>query len=362
MTNAAEIELASVSKYYGTTIAVDQISLRIKAGSYSCLLGPSGCGKSTTLRMIAGHESISDGDVVLARKVVNDLPPAKRGTAMMFQSYALFPHLDLVDNVAFSLKMNGVEKAKRRAEAMEMIERMELQAFANRRPDQLSGGQQQRVALARALITKPQALLLDEPLSALDPFLKIRMRAELKRLQSTLGMTFVHVTHSQEEAMALADMIVVMNDGCIEQAASPREIFEKPATPFVARFMGNHNVISGRVVEQDGEQTTIETPGGHFKGMGVHAGQDDTANLAIRTDHVRITDTPTPDFGFSGIVTNFEDLGAIIKLSVQGAGIDNFTISLRDADYFARPVKTGDAIHLSWAETDTVVLGHSQAS
>lgn len=362
MTNAAEIELASLSKYYGPTVAVDQISLKIKAGSYSCLLGPSGCGKSTTLRMIAGHEAVSDGDVVFANKVVNDLPPAKRGTAMMFQSYALFPHLDLVDNVAFSLKMKGIEKTKRRAEAMEMLERMELEAFADRRPEQLSGGQQQRVALARALITKPQALLLDEPLSALDPFLKIRMRAELKHLQETLGMTFVHVTHSQEEAMALADMIVVMNEGCIEQAASPREIFEKPATPFVARFMGNHNVLSGRLVERDEQQITIETPAGRFKGKGRAAAQDDNANIAIRTDHVRISESPTTDFGFSGVVTNFEDLGATVKLSVQGAGIDSFTVCLRDADYFARPVRTGDAVHLSWAEADTVVLGHSKAS
>ncbi|TLP43127.1 ABC transporter ATP-binding protein [Cohaesibacter sp. CAU 1516] len=362
MTNAAEIELASVSKHYGSNVAVDQISLKIKAGSYACLLGPSGCGKSTTLRMIAGHEAISDGDVVLARKVVNDLPPAKRGTAMMFQSYALFPHLDLVDNVAFSLKMKGVEKAKRRSEAMEMLTRMELEAFADRRPDQLSGGQQQRVALARALITQPQALLLDEPLSALDPFLKIRMRAELKRLQASLGMTFVHVTHSQEEAMALADQIVVMSDGKIEQAASPRQIFQKPATPFVARFMGNHNVLSGRLVQEDAIGVTIETPGGRFKGVGRHHGDPDCADIAIRTDHVRFVDAVADSLGFSGVVTNVEDLGATVKVSVQGADIDTFTIVLRDADFFARPVKTGEAVHLSWAEEDTVVLGHPNAS
>jgi putative spermidine/putrescine transport system ATP-binding protein len=219
MTKAAEIDIVSVSKIYGQTTAVHSISLKIPAGTYCCLLGPSGCGKTSTLRMIAGHETISTGDIRIGNKVVTDLPPARRGTAMMFQSYALFPHLDLVDNVAFSLKMKGVDKAERQAKAMEMLKLMQLEPYATRRPAQLSGGQQQRVALARALITDPEALLLDEPLSALDPFLKIKMRAELKKLQTSLGISFVHVTHSQEEAMALADLIVIMNDGKIEQAA-----------------------------------------------------------------------------------------------------------------------------------------------
>src|SRR5690606_2109860 len=260
MTKAAEIDIASVSKIYGKTTAVDAISLKIPAGSYCCLLGPSGCGKTSTLRMIAGHESVSIGDIRLGKTVVNELPPARRGTAMMFQSYALFPHLDLVDNVAFSLKMAGVGKDERRARALDMLRLMQMEAHANRRPAQLSGGQQQRVALARALITDPEALLLDEPLSALDPFLKIRMRAELKKLQKSLGITFVHVTHSQEEAMALADLIVVMNEGRIEQAAPPREVFERPATAFVARFMGDYNVVSGRTVEPSDGLAVLRVP------------------------------------------------------------------------------------------------------
>ena len=191
MSKAAAIDIASVSKIYGNTTAVHAISLKIPAGSYCCLLGPSGCGKTSTLRMIAGHESISSGDVRLGNTVVTDLPPARRGTAMMFQSYALFPHLDLVDNVAFSLKMKGVDKETRRAKALEMLRLMQLEPYASRRPAQLSGGQQQRVALARALITDPEALLLDEPLSALDPFLKIRMRAELKKLRFEIRVNTV---------------------------------------------------------------------------------------------------------------------------------------------------------------------------
>ena len=358
MTKAAEIELAAVSKVYGTTTAVHAISLKIPAGSYCCFLGPSGCGKTSTLRMIAGHESVSSGDILLGNTTVNDLPPAERGTAMMFQSYALFPHLDLVDNVAFSLKMKGMPKEQRRAEALEMLKRMQLEPYATRRPAQLSGGQQQRVALARALITTPQALLLDEPLSALDPFLKIRMRAELKSLQSSLGMTFVHVTHSQEEAMALADLIVVMNDGRIEQAAPPRTIFEKPATAFVAQFMGNHNVVSGRITnETDGSVTLEAHGGGTFRGAGKASGEDGLAEIAIRIDHIRIGETPEPGLGFTGIVQNVEDLGATVKLTVSGAGVSDFTVVVKDAEFFKNPAKPGDAIPLAWAASDAIILG-----
>ena len=241
--SGARIELVGLTKRFGPTLAVDSIDLAVPAGSYCCLLGPSGCGKSTTLRMIAGHETATSGDVILGGRNVTDLPPAKRGTAMMFQSYALFPHLSALDNVAFSLKMRGVDARARRARALERLELVHMEALADRRPAAMSGGQQQRVALARALITEPQALLLDEPLSALDPFLRERMRGELKRLQREIGLTFIHVTHGQDEALALADLAVVMNEGRIEQAAPPRELFERPRTAFVASFLGGHNVI-----------------------------------------------------------------------------------------------------------------------
>ncbi|MBA3038479.1 MAG: ABC transporter ATP-binding protein [Alphaproteobacteria bacterium] len=358
MSKAATIEIAGVSKVYGTMTAVHAISLKIPAGTYCCLLGPSGCGKTSTLRMIAGHESISSGDVLLGETVVTDLPPARRGTAMMFQSYALFPHLDLVDNVAFSLKMKGVEKEERRAKAMDMLRLMQLEGYASRRPAQLSGGQQQRVALARALITDPEALLLDEPLSALDPFLKIRMRAELKKLQTTLGITFVHVTHSQEEAMALADLIVVMNDGRIEQAAPPRVVFERPATAFVARFMGDHNVVSGRAVESTQDTVTLEVAGGgRFTAKGIPVEAGEAVDIAVRTDYVRLGKSETEGIGFNGIVSNVEYRGSSVKLSVTGAGIEDFTAILSDADFFANPVKVGDAVPLSWRADDAIVLG-----
>ncbi len=357
MSKAAEIDIASVTKRYGATVAVDSISLKIPAGTYCCLLGPSGCGKTSTLRMIAGHESVSDGDIALGNVIVSDLPPAKRGTAMMFQSYALFPHLDLVDNVAFSLRMKGVGKEERRAKALEMLALMQMEPYASRRPAQLSGGQQQRVALARALITDPEALLLDEPLSALDPFLKVRMRAELKKLQTQLGITFVHVTHSQEEAMALADLIVVMNEGRIEQAASPREVFARPATAFVARFMGDHNVVSGRATMPEAGLAMIEVAnGGRFAATGALAAGA-PADIAIRTDRVRIGPAPAPGLGFTGTVANLEYRGASIKLSVDGAGIQDFTAILDDRSFDRNPVRVGDAVPLNWDAADAIVLG-----
>jgi putative spermidine/putrescine transport system ATP-binding protein len=244
MTTTAALELVQLTKMYGSVTAVDAINLRIPAGSYCCLLGPSGCGKTSTLRMIAGHEQASSGDIIVGPKNVTDLPPAERNTAMMFQSYALFPHLSVIDNVAFALKMRGIEKAKRHAEAKKLLELVDMQAYAARLPAQLSGGQQQRVALARALITSPQILLLDEPLSALDPFLRVRMRAELKKLQRELGITFIHVTHGQDEAMALANIVVLMNAGRIEQQGTPRELFNHPRTEFTAKFIGGHNIIA----------------------------------------------------------------------------------------------------------------------
>ena len=264
MTNTLDLEFIGLTKRYGDTVAVDAISYHFDAGTYACLLGPSGCGKSSTLRMVAGHESVSDGSVLLGGRDISYLPPAKRGTAMMFQNYALFPHLNVTDNVAFSLKMKGEDADVRNRRAAEMLDLVDMTAFANRLPDQLSGGQQQRVALARALITKPQVLLLDEPLSALDPFLRIRMRAELKRLQRELGITFIHVTHGQDEALALADEIVVMNNAVIEQAGKTRDVFDAPKTAFVARFLGSHNVIAlaeGRVAVRS-DALRLGTPEG----------------------------------------------------------------------------------------------------
>ncbi|MFT0862351.1 ABC transporter ATP-binding protein [Ancylobacter sp. G4_0304] len=364
MSKGADIELVQVTKRYGPALAVDAVSLKIPAGTYCCLLGPSGCGKTTTLRMIAGHESISEGDVRLGPTVVTDLPPAKRGTAMMFQSYALFPHLDIVDNVAFSLKMKGVDKAVRRAKALEMLKLVHMDHLAERRPAQLSGGQQQRVALARALITDPQALLLDEPLSALDPFLKIKVRQELKKLQLQLGISFIHVTHSQEEAMALSDLVVVMNGGRIEQAATPREVFNRPATAFVARFMGDHNVIAGRVTGIADDTMTFEVPGGASFRAPAEGGLEPGApvEIAVRTDRVKLVGNATPGFGLTGLVQNIEYHGQKVQIALSAPGVDEFSVQVPETAFFEAPLAVGDAVPLAWTSQDVHILHASPSA
>ena len=322
----ADLELVKVTKRYGRTVAVDGIDLKIPAGTYCCLLGPSGCGKTSTLRMVAGHEAVSDGDVILGPTNVTDRPPAKRGTAMMFQSYALFPHLSVTDNVAFSLKMRGVAKAVRRAKAAELLALVAMEAYAERLPGQLSGGQQQRVALARALITQPQILLLDEPLSALDPFLRIKMRAELKRLQAELGISFIHVTHSQEEAMALADLAVVMNGGRIEQAGPPQELFARPATEFVARFIGGHNVVR---------------LGGSL--------------ATLRADRLRLSKVNgagLPAGAVEAVVQGVEYQGTTVHVAFACDLAPDMLAWLPEAAFFADPVAPGDRVAVGWADTD----------
>ena len=256
------IELVSVTKRFGDMVAVDSVSLCIPHGAYCCLLGPSGCGKTTILRMIAGHETPTQGEIRIGGASVAGETPLRRGTAMMFQAYALFPHLSVLDNVAFSLKMRGLDRAERQKEARELLSKVRLDHFADRLPAQLSGGQQQRVALARALITNPRVLLLDEPLSALDEYLRLRMRGELRRMQKQLGITFVHVTHTQLEAIAVADILVVMDQGRIEQAASPNTIYNTPRTAYVARFIGGQNVLSGKVEGVADGTATLRAAGG----------------------------------------------------------------------------------------------------
>ena len=321
-----DVEVVAVTKKFGDTIAVNNVSLRIPVGSYCCLLGPSGCGKTTMLRMLAGHEWVNDGDILIRNKNVTNESALNRGTSMMFQSYALFPHLSVIDNVAFSLKLKKVTKPERHAKAMEYLKLVQMESMAHRVPAQLSGGQQQRVALARSLITRPRVLLLDEPLSALDPFLRVLMRTELKRIQQELGITFVHVTHSQEEALALSDVMVVMNHGEIQQAGPARDVFEKPANSFVAKFIGGHNVISmeGRTV-------------------------------AVRADRCRIAE------GLGGRqlaaeVVGSEYQGPVVRLNLKCPQNGDLSALIPDARYFSDPPKMGDKVTVSWLPEDEAAL------
>lgn len=359
-TATGAIELVALTKRYGSVEAVRAIDVRIPAGSYCCLLGPSGCGKTSTLRMIAGHEAASDGDVVIEGVNVTNLAPARRGTAMMFQNYALFPHLSCADNVAFSLRMRGIGKEERRQAAMEYLKLVEMESHADRLPNQLSGGQAQRVALARALVTKPEVLLLDEPLSALDPFLRVRMREELRRLQTELNITFVHVTHSQEEAMALADLVVVMNDGRIEQAAPPREVFNAPASVFVARFIGDHNVLSGTVASVEGGTVTVAGPGDlrfTLPGNGYSVGEP--VDVSVRADKVALTRSasePAPN-RITATVAAVEFLGLWAKIRLEMPGSEDFRISLPDTAFFADRIEVGDTVTAVWNPSDLHRLG-----
>ncbi|WP_030767412.1 ABC transporter ATP-binding protein [Streptomyces sp. NRRL F-2664] len=244
-TAGGDVRLSGISKHYGTFTAVHPLDLTIPQGSFFALLGASGCGKTTTLRMIAGLEEPSTGTVHLGDRDVTHLPPHKRPVNTVFQSYALFPHLTIFENIAFGLRRRGIKSVKKQVD--EMLELVQLGQFAQRKPHQLSGGQQQRVAVARALINHPQVLLLDEPLGALDLKLRRQMQLELKRIQTEVGITFVHVTHDQEEAMTMADTVAVMNGGRVEQLGAPAGLYENPRTTFVANFLGTSNLIEASV-------------------------------------------------------------------------------------------------------------------
>jgi putative spermidine/putrescine transport system ATP-binding protein len=326
--SGSNLELACLTKAYGATVAVDAIDLKVPANSYCCLLGPSGCGKTSTLRLIAGHETATSGDIVIGAKNVTDLPPARRGTAMMFQSYALFPHLTSIDNVAFSLKMRGIAKAERRATALELLKLVDMERYAERLPAQLSGGQQQRVALARALVTKPEILLLDEPLSALDPFLRIRVRAELKRLQKELGISFIHVTHSQDEAMALADLVVLMSEGRVVQVDPPREVFRAPRTAFAARFIGGHNVLPGEIL-----------------GLG-------RGDYALRADRAALRPPGADEVGLEAGVRLIEYQGTSVHLRLRGPANLELEVLLDERAFDQAPVAAGERTPVSWPRAE----------
>ena len=320
----SQLELVGISKVYGSSIAVDNVSIKFNERGYICLLGPSGCGKTSTLRMVAGHEEVSSGAVVLDGRDISRLPPAQRGTAMMFQNYALFPHMTVEKNVAFSLKIRGVPSSEQKYKTQEMLETVGLSDYSERLPSQLSGGQQQRAALARALITDPQILLLDEPLSALDPFLRVKMRAELKRLQTELGITFLHVTHSQDEAMALSDQIVVMNDARIQQSGSPRDIYNNPKTEFVAKFLGGHNVI--RLKE---------------------------AVISVRTDQFKLERS---EGNLTCKVSAVEYFGDNVTVSVEDVNGEEYMAKIPEAKFFDRPFSIGETVFAVWNDIDAKTL------
>jgi ABC-type Fe3+/spermidine/putrescine transport system ATPase subunit len=361
-TSQPGLDLIGLTKVFpGGTVAVDDVNLHVDHGEYVVLLGPSGCGKTTTLRMIGGHEHPTEGEILLDGQSLVDLPPHKRPTTTVFQHFALFPHRTTLQNVEFGLKMHGVSKTERREAAMRALEMVGLEPLADRKPSALSGGQQQRVALARVLVTKPKALLLDEPLGDLDRLLQLRMRVELRNLQRQLGLMFIHVTHNQEEALSMADRIVVMNDARIQQIADPLTIATKPATEVVARFMGDNNILRGTVTSRDGDRLTIEDAQHvratvHAPGAGHAVG--DKAMISVRAAAVQVETNGAPGAAPNSAdceIVFVEFLGDLVKLHLL-AGKERMLAKVGAEQYPALRGREGDQIRISWKEEDVQLL------
>ena len=366
------VELIEVTKRFADVTAVDELSLDIGEGEFFTLLGPSGCGKTTTLRMIAGFEDVTAGQVLIEGRDVAGLPPHKRPTNTVFQSYALFPHLNVADNVAFGLRRQGVAKDEIAGRVERELDRVGLSGEANRRPSQLSGGQQQRVALARALVNLPKVLLLDEPLGALDLKLRKGLQVELKRIQREVGITFVYVTHDQEEALTMSDQIAVMNRGEVEQIGDPEEVYERPATTFAAGFIGVSNLMPGAVSApgrlrlDHGPEVAIETDG-------LSAGERCHAVVRPEKLVIDLADAPavSGEPSVEGIVESSLYLGTSTQIVVDLGDEVKMTVLFPNADEAARQSLPGGGarVRLSWApehmhlvRESTVTPDHEQES
>jgi spermidine/putrescine transport system ATP-binding protein len=358
-----DVRLVQVTKAFGDALAVDHIDLEVHDGEFFSLLGPSGCGKTTTLRMIGGFEQPTSGLIELQGTDVTWLPPYKRHVNTVFQNYALFPHLTIYENVAFGLRRSKVKDAEVRKRVTAMLELVELPGFERRKPGQISGGQAQRVALARALINRPAVLLLDEPLGALDLKLRKQMQVELKRIQQEVGITFIYVTHDQEEAMTMSDRIAVMNRGRYEQLGDPETLYERPATRFVAGFLGVSNLLGGKCEGADGGFGTIRLGDGSTVRAGAELvyGRDDV-DVGVRPEKIRLhkegDPTPTGHNHLDGTVVDASYLGVSTQYIVEthsGARVmvyeQNIERTTRE-ELWAR----GDAVHLTWSPDHTFVV------
>jgi spermidine/putrescine transport system ATP-binding protein len=316
---SGQLSLVGLTKHFGPVVAVDSVDLEIPAGGFFSLLGPSGCGKTTTLRMVAGFEKPTSGQVLLDGRDIAKTPPSKRPVNTVFQSYALFPHLRVFDNVAFGLRRAGVAKHEVRRRVGEALELVQLAGYATRKPGQLSGGQQQRVALARALVLKPAVLLLDEPLGALDAKLRRQLQVELKQLQTQVGITFLYVTHDQEEALTMSDRIAVINRGRIEQAASPQDLYEEPANAFVADFLGVSNLMDAAVTGPSGAGARIRLSDSFsLDALRGDVGFRGRAKVVIRPERIGIEPAGIPgENRIPGLISNVVYLGSGLQLAIQ---------------------------------------------
>jgi putative spermidine/putrescine transport system ATP-binding protein/spermidine/putrescine transport system ATP-binding protein len=363
-----DLELTNVGKVYDNgTMAVDSFNLAVSKGEFIAFLGPSGCGKTTTLRMIAGFESISSGDMMIKGVRMNDVPPQKRPMSMIFQNYALFPHMTVRGNVGYGLDVKGMAKAERDAKVDRILATLGLEDIAERKTDKLSGGQRQRIALARGLVVEPDILLLDEPLGALDANLRKAIQNELKLLQKTLGVTFIFVTHAQSEALALSDRIVVMNQGRVEQISPPHQLYTRPKTPFVAQFIGRNAVFKGEIRGAEGDMATVATAAGNLRGL-VNAPIADRSKVEIvipaEAIEVHAADGAergriSSDFGGNLIDAQLSRFDVVGHVSHLGATLpDGRTISLEAHVDKYRPgaFAVGSDIILAWDPKQATVI------
>ena len=340
----ADVRLDRVTKRFDDVVAVDSLSLEIPRGSFFALLGPSGCGKTTTLRMIGGFDEPDEGTIFLGDRAVTGLPPHKRDVNTVFQSYALFPHLTIFENVAFGLRRKGIKGSQLEGRVREILGMVDLTGLGSRKPRQLSGGQQQRVALARALVNSPQVLLLDEPLGALDLKLRKQMQLTLKRIQHDIGITFVHVTHDQEEAMTMADAIAVMNRGRIEQLGAPEELYERPRTSFVARFLGASNLLQGAV--EDGQAVRLRSGATLEVGEGLPARGTEVA-VGIRPEKLRLGPLRDGENKLKGTVAERSYVGVATQYIVKTPD-GTVSVFVQNADSRAGGLEPGADVELSF--------------
>jgi spermidine/putrescine transport system ATP-binding protein len=357
-----DLVIERITKRFASFVAVDDLSVTVPQGSFFALLGPSGCGKTTTLRMVAGLEVPTAGAIRLGETDISYLKPYQRPVNTVFQSYALFPHLTIFENVAFGLRRQGKKNVK--AEVDAMLELVELGPYAARKPAQLSGGQQQRVAVARALINKPEVLLLDEPLGALDLKLRRGMQIELKRIQTEVGITFVHVTHDQEEAMTMADTIAVMNEGVIEQLGSPAELYDHPATTFAANFLGQSNLVSGRINSGDADGLVLDVQGTRLTATTARARvTTGDAWVGVRPEKVSLVAPGNAPTGTNvlpgGTVTDVSFVGVSIQYLVRMPWGQELTVFSQNNGVHA-PFVVADRADLCWRPEHTFLLDASQ--
>ena len=351
------LSLEHIKKSFGEGEVLSDISLDVRRGEFVTLLGASGCGKTTTLRIISGLETADEGRVLLGGRDMTDLPPEKRPVNTVFQSYALFPHMNVEKNVAYGLRLRGMDKRAIDKRVREMLELVQMSEHAGRMPSQLSGGQRQRIAIARALALEPELLLLDEPLGALDLQLRRQMQVELKRLQKQLGITFIYITHDQEEAVNMSDRIAVMRSGRFEQIGTPEEIYDAPMTRYVAQFIGRSTILTGTVKSVSGDTAVVEDENGSYPvdAMRAHLVPGEICELCVRTERMRVSREPVPGFALPCTVKEARYAGGSVLTYVTMAGGAEAVAT--GEERMAEAAQPGDTVYLHWNPAQAAVIG-----